>query len=63
MLNYKTRDARELKKVKGSKRSGSGAADVHTSKWPYFTSLDAFLRDQIVPRQSISTLVRIKFVL
>lgn len=50
--------AKELKKTKSSKKkSGSDTNEIYSSKWPYFTILDSFLREQITPRQSISTLV------
>ncbi|XP_061168962.1 uncharacterized protein LOC133178232 [Saccostrea echinata] len=48
--------AKELKKMRSSKKSGSGISDIYTSKWPFFATLDSFLREQITPRQSMSTL-------
>ncbi|XP_061164940.1 uncharacterized protein LOC133173887 [Saccostrea echinata] len=48
--------ANELKKMRSSKKSGSGISDLYTSKWPFFATLDSFLREQITPRQSMSTL-------
>lgn len=46
--------AKELMRTKSSKKI---CYQGHSSKWPYLTNLDSFLREQTSLRQSISTLV------
>ena len=57
-------DKRELTtaKSKGKKtsmKSGAGTLDIYISSWVYYDTLDAFLKDQVVPRKSLSNLVGI----
>lgn len=46
---------KEIGKERSSKTSGAGTKVVNLSKWPYFTALH-FLRDNITPRKTASTL-------
>ena len=49
--------AREMGKMKRSKKSGSGTDEVYKSKWAYFDTLDSFSRPQVTHRKSVSNLV------
>ena len=49
--------SKEHKKVKASIKSGAGTINVYISSWVYYDALDAFLKDQIMPRKSLSNLV------
>ena len=49
--------SKEHKKEKASIKSGAGTVDVYISSWVYYDALDAFLKDQIMKRKSLSNLV------
>ena len=53
--------AREMGKMKRSKKSGSGIDEVYKSKWAYFDTLDSFLRPHATPRKSVSNLVSFSY--
>lgn len=55
MNSLRTYYGREVGKEKASRTSGKGTNDVYNSRWPFFNSLH-FLRDNITPRKTISTI-------
>ena len=56
--NLRTYFVKELAKINFNKPTGTGTDDVErqTSKWPHFESM-AFLRDSVLPRKSVSTIL------
>ena len=55
MARLRTYYGRELGKEKASRTSGKGGEEVYNSKWPFFNMLH-FLRDNITPRKTQSTM-------
>ena len=55
MAQLRTYYERELGKEKASRTSGKGGNEVYNSKWPFFNMLH-FLRDNIRPRKTLSTM-------
>ena len=55
MAWLRTYYGREIGKEKASRTSGKGGNEVYNSKWPFFHMLH-FLRDNITPRKTQSTM-------
>ncbi|KAF5295545.1 hypothetical protein FQR65_LT10408 [Abscondita terminalis] len=60
--NLQSQFSKELKKIKHSKKSGTGTEDVYTSKWFAFESLK-FLLDKNKPREMLDSELQILSVM
>ena len=60
--SLRTYYSKELGKVQNGIKSGTGRHDIYISKWAHFNSM-TFLRDTVIPRKSLTSMVSLWFVL